>query len=697
MALVDTVRPTRPAARGRTPHRHDIQGLRALAVGLVLVYHLRPEWLPGGFVGVDAFFVLSGYLIIGALTAELRRTGTLNLVDFYARRIRRLLPAATAVLLAVVAATAVLLPVGRRPGVLREVVASALNVQNWQLALFSADYANATASASPVQHFWSLAVEEQFYLVIPLLLLAGAAVAGKRGGRVVPSAFVAVLLLTAASLALSAVVTPDHHVAAYFATPTRMWELGIGGLTAMAAHRLHFGPAVRLLLGWAGLLALLVSAVKFRTDLPFPGWIALLPTVGTAALLLGGLGARPVPGEVSPLLGLRPLRYLGDISYSLYLWHWPVIVFLLEAAGTDRLTDAQLVFAGALSLALAALSKRFVEDPFRARRPASRLRKTYLLGVALVVVTTASACVPWHSAQTRLDDLTSAAVLDAAHPGALAMDPAVGAPTGVPAIPDPAVAAKDIASVWADGCGQYDPARHPVSGDTCAYGAPNATRTMVVVGDSHMTQFATALIDIAEDAGWRVKLMVHDGCPFSAAAPVMSPRPDPAHQVAPFAECQGQDDAKLAAILADKPDLVVTAAMSPESYENDLNWVWPSRQQLVDGYRARLAPITQAGIPVAVIRDTPRADDNVLDCLQRNPAPGSCDKPRAKAVDAFTDPLADTAATLPGARVVDLTDWICRPDTCPAVVGNVVVYRDNHLTDTYVRTLTAPLRAALAL
>ncbi|MEC3977624.1 acyltransferase family protein [Amycolatopsis sp. H20-H5] len=226
--------------------------MRALAVGLVIVYHLRAGLLPGGFAGVDVFFVISGYLIVGTLSTELRRTGTVSLREFCARRIRRLLPAASVVLLTTVLATLVLLPMSRWPSTMSEIVTSALNLQNWALAALSADYAHATAAASPVQHFWSLSVEEQFYLVIPLVLLLCARLAHRARPKAVRFAFAAVALLTAASFVFSVIYSELDHGRAYFVTPARMWELDLGGLAAMAAHRIRPGHTSRLLLGWSG-------------------------------------------------------------------------------------------------------------------------------------------------------------------------------------------------------------------------------------------------------------------------------------------------------------------------------------------------------------------------------------------------------------------------------------------------------------
>jgi peptidoglycan/LPS O-acetylase OafA/YrhL len=681
--------------RFRTPPRRDIQGLRALAVGLVVVYHLRPGALPGGFAGVDVFFVISGFLIIGTLTGEIRRTGTLKLLDFYARRIRRLLPASSVVLLATVAATLLLVPISRQPSIFGEILASALNVQNWALAWSSADYAHATASASPVQHFWSLSVEEQFYLVIPLVLLLCARQAARRMSSAPHFAFAAILLVTVVSFVFSVVYTPVNHGAAYFVTPTRMWELGLGGLVAIVLHRLRPGPRLRLLLGWAGLAAILISAATFSTSLAFPGWIALLPTLGTVGLLVAGVPGRRNAGyETVRVLGRQPLRYVGDISYSLYLWHWPVIVLLLEVSGSDELGPAQVLFALALSFALAAASKHLVEDPFRRRRAAGhRRRGTYLLGATLVALPALVVVAPWQTAQAELDALAGAALLADANPGAMALDPVAPRPAraGAAIRPDPAVASADLPLTDRPTCHSYDITELPVAGEACTYGSPTAAKTMVLVGDSHAAQFSTVLAEyVGRNPGWRAKIMVRNGCPFNDVSPSIGGNQ--------LSSCTDQNRAELAGILATRPDLVITSAMSPESYRKDLNWTWESRRIMVDGYRTLLDPLSAAKIPVTVIREIPRSAAPVPACLERNRQHHEvCDTPRGVAFPADGDPLAEAASLTPGVAVADLSDWICTPTTCQAVVGNVVVHRDNHLTDSYVRTLYEPLITRLGL
>jgi peptidoglycan/LPS O-acetylase OafA/YrhL len=701
LAQVEETAPQRAVSAKSHTQRRDIQGLRALAVGLVIVYHLRPEWLPGGFVGVDVFFVISGYLIIGTLTGELRRTGTIRLREFYARRIRRLLPAASVVLLATVLVTWLVLPISRWPAIMSDVLTSALNVQNWALAAQAADYAHATAAASPVQHFWSLSVEEQFYLIIPLVLLLCARLAHRAGPKAARHAVVAVALVTAASFVFSVVYSELDHGRAYFVTPTRMWELGLGGLAAMAAHRVRLQGGTRLLLGWSGMAAVVVSSVVLTTEMAFPGYIALLPTLGTVGLLLAGIVSadqRVSRPETAVVLGLRPLRYLGDISYSLYLWHWPVIVVVLQLAGSSELTRRQAAGAFVLSLALAMVSKHVVEDAFRSGRGVSRpfvlriprLRSAYLLGATLVVVTAISATVPWRYASAELERLASATSLDENHPGALALDKdnPRSAPDGVALTPDPAVAGQD----WplkdqTVNCTSYDIENWPPAGDKCTYGSPTAPKTLVLVGDSHAAMFSTAFAQFVRDhPEWRMKMMLRNGCPFNAVAP------------AGLTVCSDQNELELAGILAMKPDLVITSAMSPESYDKDLTWRWESRTQIVDGYESMVRRISDAGIATGVIRDVPRPAKNTPRCLEVNPGRHTeCDTGQDEAFGPDKDPLVEAAERVSRSTVVDLTPWLCAAGVCPAVVGNVVVYRDNHLTDSYVKTLYGPLITGLNL
>ena len=310
---------------GRSGFRPDVEGLRAVAVGLVVLYHAGLSRLSGGFVGVDVFFVISGFLITSLLIRELERTGRISLSRFYARRAKRLLPAAATVLLVTTALTALVLPEIRWRDTGGDIVSAALYVVNWRLAGRSVDYLAEGTAPSPVQHFWSLAVEEQYYLVWPLLLILVTWWARRRGRSMGASLSIGLALVAIPSLLWSVYQTSYQPASAFFLTTTRMWELAIGGGVAIAATRLARMPRpAALLLGWIGLAAVAVAGVIFSTSTPWPGYAAALPTLGAAAVIAAGFAA----GGAGPvmLLGTRPFLWVGALSYSLYLWHWPLLV-----------------------------------------------------------------------------------------------------------------------------------------------------------------------------------------------------------------------------------------------------------------------------------------------------------------------------------------------------------------------------------
>src|SRR3954464_9447717 len=316
--------------------RPDIEGLRAVAVLAVVLFHAGVPGLPGGFVGVDVFFVISGFLITGMLWREVERTGTVRLARFYGPRARRLLPAGVLVIAATAAAVAWLLPPLRARTVLGDGVASALYVANYRFAVQGTDYLAADTPPSPFQHYWSLGVEEQFYLLWPALLVGTAWLAGRRspGARKVVAAVGVLTLVTAGSFVLSLWWTHSSPPWAYFSLPSRAWELGVGGLVALtvpAWRRLP--PTVAATAGWAGLAAVLASCCLLDEGTPFPGTAALLPVLGTALLL--GAGSRRTSWGPAVVLERPPVRRIGRWSYSWYLWHWPVLVLAPTLVGRE--------------------------------------------------------------------------------------------------------------------------------------------------------------------------------------------------------------------------------------------------------------------------------------------------------------------------------------------------------------------------
>ncbi|PZM89508.1 MAG: acyltransferase, partial [Actinobacteria bacterium] len=361
------VRPARPGEPGRREgFRYDIEGLRGVAVLLVVLWHAGVPGFSAGFVGVDVFFVISGFLITRLIATEIATRGRLSLLGFYGRRARRLLPSAGLVLCASALLGYLLLPPIRWRDTAGDVIASALYVVNWRFAERAVDYLAADQAPSIVQHYWSLAVEEQFYLLWPLLLILVAAVARRRGRPhgFVAAGFVVVALLVVVSFGWSLLLTATDPARAYFDTTVRIWELGVGALLALWPTALRMPPAVAAGLGWVGLLALVGAAVVFDTRTPFPGAAALVPTVGTALVIVaGGVAGAPGPER---LLRRWPLTALGRISYPLYLWHWPLLVVCTARYGELSLPAALLVVGA--SLLLAEVTGRFVERPIRRAR-----------------------------------------------------------------------------------------------------------------------------------------------------------------------------------------------------------------------------------------------------------------------------------------------------------------------------------------
>ena len=357
---------TTPAVRTRqassaATFRRDIEGLRAVAIGLVLVYHAGITFVPGGFVGVDVFFVISGFLITGILVRELESTGRISLARFWARRARRLLPATGLVLVATTIGVWLLVPTTSWRTFGGDVVGAAFYVVNWVFAGRSVDYLAEGVSPSPVTHFWSLAVEEQFYVVWPLLLCLVALVMRLRRSRSVRGTMLLALgVIAVPSFLWSVWLTSSGDPAAFFVTTTRLWELALGAGVALGSRLWPRLPVrVAHALGWAGLLAVLAAALAFGSQTPWPGSAALVPTLGTAALIVAGFR----PGGPATLLSARPMVWIGGLSYSVYLWHWPVLVLAAAVIG-DFGQKIGLVLVAA-SFVPAWLGHHLVENPLR--------------------------------------------------------------------------------------------------------------------------------------------------------------------------------------------------------------------------------------------------------------------------------------------------------------------------------------------
>jgi peptidoglycan/LPS O-acetylase OafA/YrhL len=724
-------------SRDKDNFRPDIEGLRGVAVLLVVFFHAgllsnAPLQVPGGFIGVDLFFVVSGFLITGLLIREREKTGRVNFAKFYARRVRRILPAAAVVLLITIPLSSVLVTLVQRPDVMQDGAASALSIANIRFAM-TTDYFN-PVSYSPFLHFWSLGVEEQFYLVWPALLFVAAWRFPRLGAAV---ALTAVVVL---SFAASLYMTDANPSWAFYMLPTRAWQLAAGGLLAVGAGSMARVPGAlqvivsRLLVifGWFALAALLIDAFAIdSTTIPYPGLAALVPTIAAVLLIASGR-ERHGPGVV---LGLLPIRFIGKISYSLYLWHWPMLIlgglYLQGSAQTavapggalQVLTPDQAFALALFSIPVATVSWGLIEEPFRRGYiPLPRPSRTVMAGVAVMVIVALVAASFTVSAQNALADLggpvaqvdptdtaqptdtptiataspwPSFATVDPGgsptstpFPGmtpALTMPPAAGPPTTYAVTnalqPNLGNAAKDYERPWKDNCLGWESTTVPPAWGRCVYGNPKGTYQVALIGDSHASALFPAVNAMATAHGWKLVVYLKIDCSF-----VDIPITD-INLKRPYTECATWNNNVIARLNAHPPDLAIVH-MSRWIYN-----VNPADAGLTAQGNAMAREMNK--IPnsskLIMVQDIPDPwNMSVPDCLSAHLTDyRKCSYTRAVAFGSYMGKREAVAAKASGAALIVLTDSIC-PGTglCPAVINGMIVFRDqHHLTATFSASL----------
>lgn len=683
----------------RTPRfRTDIQALRAVAIALVVLNHLWPERLSGGYVGVDVFFVISGFLITGHLLAELDRTGRIRLAPFYARRIRRLLPAALLVLAVTLIGVWLLLPYPRWTDNAVQAISSALYVENWTLAGLSVDYSAHNAAASAVQHFWSLSVEEQFYLVWPLLLLGAVAVMSRRGvGRDRRRALQAVVLVVLVlSLVSSVVYTTAYPSQAYFVTFTRAWEFAAGAAIALipvaVLQRINALAASGVaVLGYAGIA---VAAFLYGPQTGYPGVAALLPVVATAAVILAGTGRRAPLWGVAVVTDRRPVQWLGEVSYSLYLWHWPLIVltpFLIGAplSWWSRL----LILVAALTLAWA--GRRWVEAPAQRAAWWRETPRAFLGGGLMMAVVVALALALLGGAAIRGAEAQSAEKpTGACHGAGALMDPTECEPSVT--VIDPVVTADDAYFGLAPECGDLTDVLVIDGRQTtreCDFAPAEPGPRVWLVGDSHAEQWQAAVFPVARAEGWHLTISSFSGCPPADVAFVGF---DALWGPVDYERCRNWASALSENIVADPPDMVITAMAARQQLVDDGSGR-SHDDQFVEALRGTWGRWIDAGAAVVPIADTPlNGDVRDIDCLLLNAqSPGDCAVARPVALP--PDPVAlASLEPRPGLWPIDMSPLLCDDAVCFAAVGGEPVFYDaDHLSSAYAATLSDRLRITL--
>ncbi|WP_280202881.1 acyltransferase family protein, partial [Nocardia cyriacigeorgica] len=677
-----------PEAAKPADYRLDLDGLRGVAIALVVAFHV---WFGKVSGGVDVFLVLSGFFFTGMLLRRAEGDGRIGLWQTFRRTARRLLPALFVVLALVVVMTVAEHPYTQWADMSGQTVASALYYQNWYLANAAADYLAADPSVSPLQHLWSMAVQGQFYIAITLLL-AAVALACRRAGRreaIRPAVAALAVVLGIASFVYAALRSTTYQEWIYYDSGARAWELLVGALLAVIVpfvrvpERLWAKVALSLLAA-AGLLAVLTCGILFDGARQFPGPAALFPVGAAVALILAGVrtesGWKPA---VSRLLATRPMVELGAVAYALYLWHWPLLIYYLIRADTTEVTlGAGLMIIG-LSLVLAVLTNRLIEEPLRLRSGPSITSPVWLRRGAAVAVTVIAAMVLgvsgfWQGVLITNPARPIGALDPVQYPGAEAL---LAGATVPPARVRPSVleAPGDVPASTIDGC-ISDWFTTEIT--TCTYGDPNGSRTMAVVGNSHAEHWLPALDALGHAHGVKVIVLLKMGCPLNI-------REDAKYRGLDIPDCRDWSRAVIDRLGTERPDWVFTTATEPQ---------WPiGGDRTPDEFVEVWSAMAERQLNVLAIRDTPWLRNEkgtryrAVDCLAAGGDAESCGIARSEALSPV-NPALEPAAAFPNVHLLDLSDAVCGPQVCRVVIGNVLVFNaPHHKSASYVRTISPEL------
>lgn len=630
-------------------YRPDLEGLRAVAILLVIAAHAGVPWLAGGFIGVDVFFVLSGYLITGLLVEELRAEGRVRFARFYARRLRRLLPALLVMLLATGAMAAWLLPYGEQVHQARAGAAAALWLSNLYFAFARLDYFGPAAETNLFLHTWSLGVEEQFYLVWPALLLLVFRSARGDTARAMRRLTIGMVLVFTISLAASVVLTELAPRFAFYMMPARAWQFALGAMVFLWLG--EAGAGARMLrgaswAGWGGLAVVLGAAVLLHEGVSYPGIRAVAPTLGAALVIAAG--TVPAPRGAARLLAIPPMQAIGRISYAWYLWHWPVLLLGVHAGAGH---PGERLGLALLSLVLAAISTHGVEMPIRrgthwALRPGAVL----LTGIA-VMVASHLAGIRWHNAASRLEE-ARISKFDRVR--------------------------LDLPAIYALGCddGRYEDTEVRV----CTFGADDAPNTAVVMGDSVALQWFPALERIFADPDWQLAVVTKSSCPM-VDAPIFYRRIGRI-----YTECEEWRRTALKAVAAWNPEVVILGSGDYAYTERE----WK------EGTARVLEALAGTAGRIYILAATPALPFDGPRCLASG---GKCAAPaRDGRVDDIQRWIREAAEGFAGVRIIDMNDLVCPGGECRAEREGRVVYRDSqHLTATFVASLSDALASRLDL
>ena len=663
---------TKAASRLRK-YRPDIQGLRALAITMVVMWHVGLLNIHGG---VDISFVLSGFLIGSQLLAEIGKTGKVNFGKFWARRMRRLAPGMTIVVLATIVFSWLYASPLRFRSYVTDGIFAIFSSLNWRLASNGTDYFANNGTQTPYQHFWSLGIEEQFYLVAPLLLVGVAWLSRKLfRSRALVAGLLGVIVIS--SFYLSITQTQSNQPLAYFGTHTRAWELGIGVLLALGAQWLsRMNQVFAGILSWVGLAIIVSTAMMITDQTPLPGYAIAGPVLGAAMLIAGGC-ANPTFGA-EWILGRKVPDFIGTVSYGWYLWHWPLLILWPSITSEDAITFADRLRIVGLSLVLATVMFYTVEKKIRANQRFTLVpRRGIILGGSLTTATAAimvvALLVPLNL-QASTASATSVplsivgldSVREAVHQQAL--------PGNVqPSLLD---APNDMTHY---GCIDNTDVKTFILRDNCIIGDTNSDHTVVVLGDSHAWQWGNAFNALGKQLHVRVVTIAKGGCSPGAYA-IQNPQLN-----REYSECDSWRTSALNTIDSLHPQVVVvTGRIRQEATQK--------------GASATFARLQQTGAKLIYMTDSPYPGINIPDCLATHASDiSTCNRPVSDAVEfPAARAMEREVAQQHDAFVLDVLPAFCTATTCLSVIGGRIVYfDDSHITASYALALVPFLEPSL--
>lgn len=703
--------PARRKLRGPAPLRPEIQALRAIAVMTVVVFHLWPLRLTGGYVGVDVFFAISGYLITGHILKEMAHERGFSLPSFWARRIRRLLPAATLVLIVTLIATVIFTQAPVWAALSPQVIASAGGFENWLLAVNSVDYFGSHNAPTAVQHYWSLSAEEQFYVFWAVALFVIAVLTRKSAARVRRRiVIISISVLVASSLTWSIIQSFTNQQVGYFSTLTHAWEFGLGGLMAAVLSR---GIVVtsertawlRPVLTAVGIIAILVSSFVFTGATRFPGWVALIPVGGAVLVMI--FGGRSDGRIRTPYVWMRPIEFVGAVSFAMYLWHWPLIVLAPSVLGRPLSTVDKFVILFA-SVLLAWLTKIAVEDPLRRSKILSAANwRTFAMGALATALTIALAL----GSATWANNINAEIAAENAKKVARALVKPSTSCLGAFSMSHPADC-PDIFTVsekygpevakddWGPIAGVNKDGTMPTS--TCTKFGPNSSYSdcllvdsgagapgMVVVGDSHALALLEPIAVVARAQKITLHAILKNSCTPT--------QPQQYDNQSNRAECNDWRYAMMTYV-AEMPGIqtVIAAGYTRKEGWNDSA---QSKASILRDYTGLWSQWVDAGMKILVIEDVPMtAGQSVPECIKA--LPGVVDPCSVtRAVGLKPDIVVDAVAYAEDSSIqlMSLNDAFCDSTTCHAVIGGTIAYRDSHhLSATFALTLVPHFEAAFA-